>query len=82
MEGKWAVVLFFHSILWSAFTVIVSFSGKDILFAKMMIWVIFFFIAYQISSCILHVRKYAFLFTSVFMIIFFMGQQLYMLLFA
>lgn len=77
MSGKWAIVLFFHSILWSLFAIIETISTKDHPAAKVIMFVIFFFIAYQISKHFLHTNKKSFYVTLLVMSLFFAGQRIY-----
>jgi len=80
MKDKWVIVLFIHSILWSIFAIIEFLSTKDHLVAKVIMLVVFFFIAFQISKHFIQSNKMSFYITAIVMSLFFVGQRVFLII--
>ncbi|WP_243290859.1 hypothetical protein [Bacillus sp. FJAT-47783] len=80
MNGKWAIVFFLHSLLWSGFSIILHFSTEDHFIVKMLMSTIFVFISYQVSKWWTRNMKKAITFTGIYIISYFSAQQLFQLI--
>ncbi|EMI9086035.1 hypothetical protein COD05_08620 [Bacillus cereus] len=67
-------VIFYHFLLWSGFSVVLSLSNGDKLHYKVMLFFVFLYLAYVIAYFVLHTRKQALFLTCsnciLFLIIF------------
>ncbi|ENQ3104546.1 hypothetical protein SAMN04488168_101176 [Bacillus sp. 491mf] len=74
---KIAFVALFHFIIWGAFSVVLLLSSRDKLHYKVLLFFVFFYLAYVIANMMLHSRKEAILFTITNSLLFFMSKLLF-----
>ncbi|MGG2064690.1 MULTISPECIES: hypothetical protein [unclassified Bacillus (in: firmicutes)] len=68
------VVSFLHFIIWSGFSIVLLLSDRDKLHYKVLLFFVFFYLAYVIAHIILHARKKAFFFTIANSMLFFISK--------
>lgn len=56
-------VIFYHFLLWSGFSVVLLLSNGDKFHYKVLLFFVFFYLAYVIASIVLCIRKKAFFLT-------------------
>ncbi|CAG9611026.1 hypothetical protein CN326_01860 [Bacillus sp. AFS018417] len=71
------LVSFLHFIIWSGFSIVLLLSDRDKLHYKVLLFFVFFYLAYIIANIMLHSRKEAFFFTVVNSVLFFMSKLLF-----
>ncbi|EOP51989.1 hypothetical protein IKQ_03550 [Bacillus cereus VDM053] len=67
-------VIFYHFLLWSGFSIVLTLSNGDKLHYKVILFFVFLYLAYVIACFVLHARKQALFLTCsnciLFLIIF------------
>ncbi|MGF9965668.1 hypothetical protein [Bacillus rhizoplanae] len=68
------LVSFLHFIIWSGFSIVLLLSDRDKLHYKVLLFFVFFYLAYVIAHIMLHSRKEAFFFTVANSMLFFISK--------
>ncbi|PGZ99480.1 hypothetical protein COE51_09360 [Bacillus pseudomycoides] len=74
---KITLVSFLHLIIWSGFSIVLLLSSRDKLHYKVLLFFVFFYLAYVIAQIMLHSRKQAIFFTVVNSVLFFMSKLIF-----
>ncbi|MEH6890410.1 hypothetical protein V7024_11945 [Bacillus sp. JJ864] len=74
---KMTFVALFHFIIWSGFSIVLLLSSRDKLHYKVLLFFVFFYLAYVIAHMMLHSRKEAIFFTVTNSVLFFMSKLLF-----
>ncbi|MDP7979057.1 hypothetical protein [Bacillus multifaciens] len=74
---KITFVALFHFIIWSGFSIVLLLSSRDKLHYKVLLFFVFFYLAYVIAHMMLHSRKEAIFFTVTNSFLFFMSKLLF-----
>ncbi|MDM5189676.1 hypothetical protein QUF99_20865 [Bacillus sp. DX4.1] len=70
-------VIFYHFLLWSGFSIVLSLSNGDKFHYKVMLFFVFFYLAYVIACVVLYSRKKALFLTLTHSILFFVISFLF-----
>ena len=74
---KMTIVALFHFIIWSGFSIVLLLSSRDKMHYKVLLFFVFFYLAYVIAHLMLHSRKAAIFFTVTNGLLFFMSKLLF-----
>ncbi|WP_242222149.1 hypothetical protein [Bacillus cereus group sp. BfR-BA-01380] len=74
---KMTFVALFHFIIWSGFSIVLLLSSRDKLHYKVLLFFVFFYLAYVSAYIMLHSRKEAIFFTVTNSLLFFMSKLLF-----
>ncbi|ABS22904.1 hypothetical protein ACRS6Y_06070 [Bacillus cytotoxicus] len=74
---KYIHVIFYHFLLWSGFSIVLSLSSGDKVHYKIMLFFMFLYLAYVITYVVLPIRKQAFILTCINGIVFLIISYLF-----